>query len=156
MRKQVTSPRLSLLIVWPFFLSPVSAARVVCGSQPVASTISASVAPSVRSSSAITLAILLVARGATVTASQEDLSGGGECDEVSAGLVDHCYSRRDVGRIPEKRKSQGRVFILHDPARLEVEAGDEVRHVVGGLVRHGADTCSPLKGRRDAAFAMAG
>lgn len=29
----------SLIISWPFFFRPVSAARVVCGSQPVAETI---------------------------------------------------------------------------------------------------------------------
>jgi len=49
----------------PSFASPVSAARVVCGSHPVASVRSTTVAPSARRSRSITSASLLPSRGAT-------------------------------------------------------------------------------------------
>ena len=48
---------------WPFFRRPASAARVVCGNQPVAATISSSVAPPARWRRASTFPVLLYAFG---------------------------------------------------------------------------------------------
>ena len=59
----MASSRLLRSTAWPFLRRPVSAARVVCGSQPVAAISSASVAPSSRRSRARTLSVLLVRAG---------------------------------------------------------------------------------------------
>src|SRR6185295_3318623 len=63
--QNVVSPRLDRSIAWPLWRRPVIAARMVWGSQSVASASSSSVAPSGRSSSVITPAILLSVLGST-------------------------------------------------------------------------------------------
>jgi hypothetical protein len=61
--------------VYPRLRSPVRAARVVCGSHPVASVRVAMVAPSDRRSRSMTRASLLPARGAKVLACSSMVSG---------------------------------------------------------------------------------
>src|SRR3546814_14843468 len=75
-----TPSTFSLAIAYPFFRSPLSAARTVCGSQPVARVRSSSVAPPSRKSRSMSSAALVPPRA-------EGAAGSARCSALFSVLL---------------------------------------------------------------------
>ena len=100
-------------MVWPFLRRPVSAARVVCGSQPVAVISSGSVAPAGCDSSATTV-LALVTRGMA----KELIPFGIRVNAVAPGVITTPFHERYS--TPEQMQAalatipQGRLGTVED------------------------------------------